>query len=208
MHAMAARLGFDLVSLRLELFGRRREAARARPASAAPDERQARRARQARAIQSDGERSATAGRSRDDRRKPSGRRPQPTGRFAELRAGNLGVRLAANAAEIDAVQALRYRVFYQELGADGRCRHVRVAARQAISTTTVADHCWWSITPWATGPEGVVGTYRLIQREAARGIGHFYSAGRIRHRPDRGAFPAGSWNSAAPASTPATATAR
>jgi Fur family transcriptional regulator, ferric uptake regulator len=34
MHAIAARLGFDVVSLRLELFGRRREPARpARPAS-------------------------------------------------------------------------------------------------------------------------------------------------------------------------------
>ena len=32
--------------------------------------------------------------------------------FGEIRAGNLGVRLAVNQAEIDAVQALRFRVFY------------------------------------------------------------------------------------------------
>ena len=37
--------------------------------------------------------------------------------FAELRGGNLGVRIACSAAEVDAVQALRYRVFYQEMGA-------------------------------------------------------------------------------------------
>ena len=37
--------------------------------------------------------------------------------FPELRAGTLGVRIAVTQAEIDAVQALRYRVFYQEMGA-------------------------------------------------------------------------------------------
>ena len=36
--------------------------------------------------------------------------------------------------------------------------------------------CWWSTTPSATAPEGVVGTYRLIQREAAEKLGRFYSA--------------------------------
>ena len=37
--------------------------------------------------------------------------------FGELRSGNLGVRLAVGEAEFDAVQALRYRVFYEEMGA-------------------------------------------------------------------------------------------
>ena len=41
--------------------------------------------------------------------------------FAELRSNNLGVRLAVSAAELDAVQALRYRVFYGEMGAEARC---------------------------------------------------------------------------------------
>ena len=49
--------------------------------------------------------------------------------FPELRGGNLGVRVACSAAEIDAVQALRYRVFYQEMGAKadvgGRCQPAR-----------------------------------------------------------------------------------
>ena len=39
-------------------------------------------------------------------------------RFAEGCArANLGVRIATGADEIDAVQALRYRVFYGEMGA-------------------------------------------------------------------------------------------
>ena len=41
----------------------------------------------------------------------------PEAGFEELRAGNLGVRLALTADEIDAVQALRFRVFYREMGA-------------------------------------------------------------------------------------------
>ena len=36
--------------------------------------------------------------------------------------------------------------------------------------------CWWWTTPSVPGAEGVVGTYRLIQREAAAKLGRFYSA--------------------------------
>jgi hypothetical protein len=44
-------------------------------------------------------------------------RPAADEPFAELRSGNLGLRLADTPAEIDAAQALRYRVFYEEMGA-------------------------------------------------------------------------------------------
>jgi len=37
--------------------------------------------------------------------------------FGELRLGNLGVRLAESAREIDHAQQLRWRVFYQEMQA-------------------------------------------------------------------------------------------
>lgn len=37
MRSVARRLGFDLVSLRLELFGRKRETAKTRPAATEPD---------------------------------------------------------------------------------------------------------------------------------------------------------------------------
>jgi putative hemolysin len=95
--------------------------------------------------------------------------------FAELRAGPLGVRIATSADEVDAVQALRYRVFYGELGARAdavtdRDQRDRDAFDAIADHLLVVDH---SIGP---GPEGVVGTYRLIRREAAARIGQFYSA--------------------------------
>lgn len=93
----------------------------------------------------------------------------------ELRAGSLGVRIAASAAEIDAVQALRFRVFYEEMGAvpdaaataDGRDRDV---------FDPVADHLLVVDHALGCGPESVVGTYRLIRQEAADRIGRFYSS--------------------------------
>ena len=95
--------------------------------------------------------------------------------FGELRAGNLGVRIATSAAELDAVQALRYRVFYQEMGA----RADRTAAgdrRDRDPFDTVADHLVVVDHAIGSGPEGVIATYRLLQREAATQAGGFYSA--------------------------------
>jgi putative hemolysin len=95
--------------------------------------------------------------------------------FPELRAGNLGVRVAASAAEIDAVQALRFRVFYQEMGAVADADAV-ASARDRDAYDLVADHLLVVDHELGSGPEGVIGTYRLIQREAAERIGRFYSA--------------------------------
>ena len=100
---------------------------------------------------------------------------EPGTPFAELRSGNLGVRLAADAAEIDAVQALRYRVFYQEMGARPD-RSVVETRRDRDVYDTVADHLLVVDHTLGDGAEGVVGTYRLIRRDAARRIGQFYSA--------------------------------
>lgn len=104
---------------------------------------------------------------------PIGAAPGPG--IGELRAGNLGVRLACCAADIDAVQALRYRVFYGERGAapdapTASTRRDRDAFDEVADHLLVVDH---AIGP---GPEGVVGTYRLIQRDGAARIGRFYSA--------------------------------
>lgn len=95
--------------------------------------------------------------------------------FPELRAGNLGVRIASTVAEIDAVQALRYRVFYDEMGATPDPA-AAAAHRDRDAFDAVADHLL--VVDHAIGPgaEGVVGTYRLIQREAAARLGRFYSA--------------------------------
>ena len=95
--------------------------------------------------------------------------------FPEVRAGNLGVRLAATPAEIDAVQALRYRVFYQEMGAKPDAA-TAAARRDRDVFDAVADHLLVVDHAIGAGAEGVVGTYRLIQREAAQEIGAFYSA--------------------------------
>jgi putative hemolysin len=94
--------------------------------------------------------------------------------FAELRAGNLGVRLAASAGELDAVQALRYRVFYQEMGAKADSRTAR-SRRDKDGFDAVADHLLVVDHDLGEGPEAVVGTYRLIRQTAAAKAGQFYS---------------------------------
>ena len=95
--------------------------------------------------------------------------------FAELRAGALGLRIAATPADIDAVQALRYRVFYEELGAAPTEASARVR-RDRDEFDTVADHMVVVDHAIGSGAEGVVGTYRMLQREGAAAIGRFYSA--------------------------------
>ena len=96
-------------------------------------------------------------------------------RVVDIRSGPLQVRLAETAADIDAAQALRYRIFYETLRArplpemlrrrrdfdrfDGDCDHL-----------LVLDH------GRGNGRDTVVGTYRLLRREAARRLGGFYSA--------------------------------
>jgi len=95
--------------------------------------------------------------------------------FPELRAGNLGVRIATEPDEVDAVQALRYRVFYTERGSTADAATER-EKRDRDAYDAVADHLLVVDHAIGPGPEGVVGTYRLIRREAAAKIGGFYSA--------------------------------
>lgn len=104
-----------------------------------------------------------------------GPRAAPHLPFPEVRAGNLGVRLASTAAEIDAVAALRYRVFYGEMGAapDGEARRTH---RDRDRFDAIADHLLVVDHSIGSGAEGVVGTYRLIQHDAAKQLGGFYSA--------------------------------
>ncbi len=94
--------------------------------------------------------------------------------FAELRAGNLGVRLAATEGELDAVQALRYRVFYQEMGAQADARTLATKRDQDVFDT-VADHLLVVDHDLGEGPDSVVGTYRLIRQPGAARAGRFYS---------------------------------
>jgi L-ornithine Nalpha-acyltransferase len=95
--------------------------------------------------------------------------------FTELRAGNLGVRLAVTADELDAVQALRYRVFYLEMGAEADAATI-ARERDADPFDAVADHLLVVDHDLGDDASGVVGTYRLIRQDAAAKIGRFYSA--------------------------------
>lgn len=95
--------------------------------------------------------------------------------FGELRAGNLGVRLAVSAAEIDAVQALRYRVFYEEMGAHADAVTGQ-SRRDRDDFDAVADHLVVLDHDRGEGPGAIIGTYRLIRRHAAARLGRWYSA--------------------------------
>jgi len=97
------------------------------------------------------------------------------GAFEELRAGNLGLRLAESTAEIDAAQALRYRVFYEEMGAEADSPTAS-SKRDVDEFDAVADHLLVLDHNLGDGPAAVVGTYRLIRRPAAERLGRFYSA--------------------------------
>ncbi len=95
--------------------------------------------------------------------------------IGELRAGNLGLRIARTPEELEAAQALRYRVFYQELGAQPDAA-AAASGRDCDRYDGVADHLLVMDHDLGDGPDAVVGTYRLIRREAAESIGRFYSA--------------------------------
>jgi putative hemolysin len=102
--------------------------------------------------------------------------------FGELRAGNLGVRIAETTAEIDASQALRYRVFFEEMGATAPAELV-AERRDRDMFDAYADHLIVVDHAIGPGPEGVVGTYRLIREDAAKRAGRFYSSGEYDIRP-------------------------
>jgi len=92
-----------------------------------------------------------------------------------LVSGSLEVRLASGEDDILAAKQLRYRVFYDEMGA------VPTAAARASRLDEdpfddVADHLLVLDHALGTGPDAVVGTYRLIRRSAAESAGGFYTA--------------------------------
>ncbi len=100
--------------------------------------------------------------------------PDPAG-FGELRAGNLGVRIASTPGEIDAALALRYRIFFDEMGATPSPQ-TAATQRDRDEFDAVADHLLVVDHAIGPGPEGVVGTYRMLQPAGAAAIGRFYSA--------------------------------
>lgn len=97
------------------------------------------------------------------------------GGFQEIRAGSLGVRLALNDAERDAAQALRYRVFFEEMGAHPDERTLRTC-RDVDIFDEMADHLLVIDHSCPDEEARVVGTYRLLRSEAAGKIGRFYTS--------------------------------
>lgn len=106
-----------------------------------------------------------------DQDQPDTDNPAP---LPEVRGGQLGVRLARSEEEIDAAQALRYRIFYQEMGARPDAEG-EATARDKDRYDTVADHLLVVDHALGEGPDSIVGTYRMIRRSAAERIGQFYS---------------------------------
>lgn len=91
----------------------------------------------------------------------------------EIRAGNLAVRLALTSHEIEAAQALRYRIFYEEMQGIPS-PEVRNLKRDYDEFDAYCDHLLVMDYDHAAGDQ-VVGTYRLLRRSAMQKLGRFYS---------------------------------
>ncbi len=92
-----------------------------------------------------------------------------------LRAGSLEVRLARSQSEVDALQALRYRVFYEEM--DAVPDAAKAARRRDFDRfDEICDHLLVVDYERGAGGDAVVGTYRLLRRSVAERYGRFYSS--------------------------------
>ena len=94
-------------------------------------------------------------------------------RPVELRAGEIEIRLAETEDEVREAQALRYRVFYEEMSAKPTPEMQKVR-REFDSFDPYCDHLL-VIDRSRKPDERVVGTYRLLRRAAAARRGQFYS---------------------------------
>ena len=89
------------------------------------------------------------------------------------RIGPLEVRLARDSSEIAAAQEVRFRVFYEELGARRHKIHA-LEQRDADRFDAVCDHLL-VLDSSLPGGQQIVGTYRLLRQESALAAGGFYS---------------------------------
>ncbi len=93
-----------------------------------------------------------------------------------IHAGSLEVRLARNETEIDAAQALRYHIFYEEMGA-----LADPAAQRARRDIDAFDACWDHLLvidhEHRQGHDSIIGTYRLNRRSEAEKHRGFYTSG-------------------------------
>ena len=108
------------------------------------------------------------------------------------RRGSMELRLARTPGEVAAAQALRYRVFYEEMSAQAD-ESTRSSRRDAdrfdefCDHLLVIDHALYADNddPDGEAPEqAVVGCYRLLRQEVAEAHGGFYTAGEYEIGPD------------------------
>lgn len=101
---------------------------------------------------------------------------QPVPRPSPATAPRFSVRLARDAAEVEAAQRLRYRVFVEELGGDGAMvDHAARLERDAFDE--VCDHLLLRDDARAEADprDAVVGAYRLLPPEGVARAGRYYS---------------------------------
>jgi putative hemolysin len=97
------------------------------------------------------------------------------GRLAPIVAGSLEARLANSEADIDAAQALRYQVFYEEMSAHPS-QETATRKRDFDDFDAVCDHLLVIDHDAIDATGGVVGTYRLLRRSQADNGPGFYSS--------------------------------
>ena len=107
----------------------------------------------------------------------------PQTRDISARRGNLILRQAVGAAEVEACQRLRYRVFYEELGAtprgDSALHRIDSDRFDAFCDHLVVIHGGEPLSPAAIMLDDgeLIGTYRLLRQEVAEAHGGFYTQG-------------------------------
>ncbi|MGE0256352.1 MAG: GNAT family N-acetyltransferase [Alphaproteobacteria bacterium] len=110
------------------------------------------------------------------RRLPPAASGETPPRFDDLGSGTLELRLAADAADLAAAQALRYRVFYDEMAARPT-PEMMARGHDFDEFDALCDHLLVIDSARGRGADGVIATYRLLRGEVADRNRGFYTAG-------------------------------
>lgn len=100
---------------------------------------------------------------------------------SSLLADRISVRLAANKAEIEAAQRLRYEVFYEEQNAIPS-EEMAALKMDFDEYDAYMDHLV-VVDESLSEEKQIVGTYRVMRREAAQKLGRFYTDSEFNIKP-------------------------
>lgn len=95
-------------------------------------------------------------------------------RLVDIWTDSLHLRLAETLDEVEAAQTLRYRIFYEGTVAKAT-EEMAALKRDFDAFDDYCDHLLVFDRSRGDGPEAVIGTYRLMRREAAERCGRFYT---------------------------------